>query len=402
MKPLILLMSLSIFAFFILVGFIRSISQNEPPAVVTPALTSTTTTAASTTFPSKPNPPVVTRPTTPVTITPSGLAGIGHAVGISAGGSLSRMSLSDMNAYLDQMSALGVTWVRFDVEWGIVQYNSPNNFDWSNFDDLVSAINSHHMNGLGIILFTPAWARNPSCTGGAKCPPNDPQQFATFAASLANRYKDKGIHDWEIWNEPNNYDFWATKTDCVAYTNLLKVTYPAIKAVDPLAVIVSGGLAPENTDNHNISQMDFLRCIYANGGKEYFDVFGDHSYTFPSLPSDNKTNIWAQMSVTSPSLRSIMIANGDGAKKTWITEFGVPTNGPNSNWYVSEARQAQMVVSSMNLYKTYDWAGPIFWYTLRDNGTSTNTNENFFGLIRADGSLKPAYTTLKDILSHGI
>ena len=30
---------------------------------------------------------------------------------------------------------------------------------------------------------------------------------------------------------------------------------------------------------------------------------------------------------TSPSIRSIMVANGDSAKKIWITEFGAPTSG---------------------------------------------------------------------------
>jgi len=97
-----------------------------------------------------------------------------------------------------------------------------------------------------------------------------------------------------------------------------------------------------------------------------------------------------------------MITNGDANKKIWITEFGVPTNGPNSYWYLSEQGQAGMVTDAMNLYKRYTWAGPIFWYTLKDSGTDTSTNENFFGLIRFDGSLKPAYQVLKNLLSTGL
>ncbi len=97
-----------------------------------------------------------------------------------------------------------------------------------------------------------------------------------------------------------------------------------------------------------------------------------------------------------------MVANGDSNKKIWITEFGVPTNGPDPKWYVSEEKQSRMVTDAMKLYKTYDWAGPIFWYTLRDNGTTIDTNENFFGLTRADKSLKPAYIILKNIISAGL
>ena len=97
-----------------------------------------------------------------------------------------------------------------------------------------------------------------------------------------------------------------------------------------------------------------------------------------------------------------MIAYGDKNKKIWITEFGAPTNGPDSNWYVSENEQVRMVSDALALYKTYTWAGPFFWYSFRDSGTTTDTNENFFGLTRADGSTKPAYTALKNIISAGL
>ncbi len=321
---------------------------------------------------------------------------IGHAIGIAAGGGLSKIPLLELNKQLDEMVRLGVTWVRFDIEWGDVQYSSPKNFNWTNYDNFAKAVQAHHLKALGIILFTPEWARDPACTGGAKCPPRDPAQFATFAAQVAFRYKKYGFNYWEIWNEPNNYDFWATKTNCIAYTNLLKATYPAIKKVSPHAEIISGGLAPETTDNNNISQRDFLTCMYKNGGKNYFDAMGDHSYTFPALPSDSSVNVWGQMSLTDPSLRSIMVSNGDANKKIWITEFGAPTNGPDSYWFVSEEKQARMVTDSMQLYKTYKWAGPIFWYTLKDGGTSTDTIENFFGLTRADGTRKPAFTALQN------
>jgi hypothetical protein len=372
-------------------------SENATSTTITTATTTTNITSGST---------VVQQTSTSSTSTtailpPETLQNIGHAVGIAAGGGLGKTSAANINQELDQMVALGVTWVRFDIEWGDVQYSSPNNSTWSAYDTMVKAITAHHMHALAILLFTPQWARDPKCGGGAKCPPTNPAQFATFAAEAATRYRGE-VNAWEIWNEPNSYNFWATKTDCNAYTTLLKATYPAIKKVDPNAIVITGGLAPEATDNNNLSQMDFLTCIYKDGGKNYFDAVGDHSYTFPNLPSSNDTNIWAQMSETSPSLRSIMMDNGDANKKIWITEFGAPTNGPDPHWYVSEQGQANMVTDAMQLYKTYDWAGPIFWYTLKDDGTSTSTIENFFGLTHADGSLKPAYSTLKNIISGGL
>jgi len=61
-----------------------------------------------------------------------------------------------------------------------------------------------------------------------------------------------------------------------------------------------------------------------------------------------------------------------------------------------------MVTDAMNTYKTYQWAGPLFWYTFKDNGTDLGTNENFFGLTRADGSIKPGFTTLQKIIQKGL
>jgi hypothetical protein len=302
------------------------------------------------------------------------------------------------------MVKLGIMWVRFDIEWGNVQYSSSSTAQstWASYDTLVKALAAHHLYGLGIITYTPAWARAPGCNGGVECPPADPTTFATFAAEVAARYKNDGMHYWEIWNEPNSFNFWATKANCAAYTNLLKVTYPVIKRADPNAIVVTGGLAPESTDNVNISPTDFLTCVYKNGGKKYFDAVGDHPYVFPASPANDTSGAWAQMSLTNPNLRSIMTANGDGSKKIWLTEFGVPTNGPNSYWYVSESAQAQMAATAMRLYKSYDWVGPIFWYSFRDSGTSTATNENFFGLTRFDGSIKPAYTTIKNMIATGL
>lgn len=300
------------------------------------------------------------------------------------------------------MVALGVMWVRFDIEWGDVQYSSPTSSTWGSYDTLINALVAHHLHGLGVISYTPQWARAPGCDNGIECPPADPSTFATFAAEVAARYKSDGMHYWEIWNEPNNYSFWAPKTDCVAYTELLQVSYPAIKQADPNAIVITGGLSPASTDGNNTSPTDFLSCVYNAGGKNYFDAVGDHPYTFPASPANDGTGAWNQMSVTSPSLRSIMISNGDANKKIWITEFGTPTNGPDPQWYMSEDQESQMMTQTFQIYKTYSWAGPLFWYTLEDGGSSTNTNENFFGLVRADGSTKPTYTTLQNIIAAGL
>ncbi len=377
-------------------------SQPVVAPVAPPILPSVSTTTTATTTPLDALSPLVS------IINPTSSSVIKNTVssnfGIAGGSSLLGLDTEKMNKAFDDLVSLGVGWVRIDMEWRHIQWkDDPLFFDWSKFDRFVDLALTHNIKILTILDFAPKWAEDPACPGDTPhCAPASPALFATFAKAVVERYSSKGISHWEIWNEPNSYSFWGPKSDCVAYTDLLKATYPIIKKADPEAVVITAGLSPASTDGTNMAPMDFLTCVYENGGKNYFDAVGSHPYTFPTFPSVLVPHAWAQMSVTSPNLRSIMIENGDSNKKIWMTEFGVPTNGPDSNWYVSEDKQAQMMIDAVNLYKTYDWVGPIFWYTLKDSGADTTTNENFFGLIRFDGSLKPAYKVLKDLISNGI
>ena len=72
------------------------------------------------------------------------------------------------------------------------------------------------------------------------CAPADPGPFAQFAGAAAARYAPLGVHDWEIWNEPNGA-FWLPAPNPAAYVAWLRVM-PAIKAADPEATVISGGL----------------------------------------------------------------------------------------------------------------------------------------------------------------
>ena len=77
------------------------------------------------------------------------------------------------------------------------------------------------------------------------------------------RYKDR-VHHWEIWNEPNYWRFWLPQPDVGAYTTLLKQAYAAIKAVDPAATVMVGGLTVGSGEN---LPSTFLQNLYdANGG----------------------------------------------------------------------------------------------------------------------------------------
>lgn len=328
------------------------------------------------------------------------------AFGIAAGSSLPELSPAELNVRLDGIAASGATWLRLDFSWPSIQPHNEQSYDWVVYDRIVDAANQRKLKILGILDYTPTWARVPECAWDLRCRPADPHKFANFAAATAARYAPKGVHTWEIWNEPN-IGFWLPRADAAQYTALLKVTSQAIRQKDSDSHILTAGLSPAYTTSTTTNPMDFLRGIYENGGKGSFDAVAMHPYTFPYKPTSSLPNPWKEMYNSSPSLHSIMSSNGDGAKKIWITEFGSPTGGPgpiasesnpqyNLNPYVvDEGLQNAILADAIEQYKAADWAGPFFYYTYKDPGTSPVTNENFFGLVRFDGSQKPAYQTFK-------
>jgi hypothetical protein len=341
-------------------------------------------------------------------------SGINLGYGISEW-KLPILSKSDLMAELNGIKSLGVGWVRFDVDWAIIQSSNSGSFDWSGYDQLVSALNSVGLQGLAIIDYTPIWARQASCASFDTCAPADPLQYALFAQTVAKRYAPQGIHTWEVWNEPNLKQFWKPAANVDQYSVILKNAYTAIKQADPSAIVIAGALSDAPNVDGNISATDFLSQLYNGGAKNYFDAVSIHPYSYPAMPTEAESwNAWTQIATSVPSIRSIMSANGDSKKMLWLTEFGAPTGGPGyveasandeafigNPDHVTESLQAQIFANAISSYKTMPNMGPLFFYTWKDEGVSSNTKENFFGLMRYDGSAKPAFDTIKSMITVG-
>ena len=337
---------------------------------------------------------------------------LNYKFGISLGSSLYSLSEKELNKKFDDITSLGIGWLRFDISWEEIQPKDSVHFRWNGVDRIVSVANEYNLKLLPILGYTPKWARLAECANNDKCAPANIDQFGIFAREVAKRYSSQGVHIWEIWNEPNLKAFWKPEANVFLYAELLKESYISIKSVDSSAIVITGGLGPSDTKEGNIAPRDFLNQLYQYNAKTYFDAVGYHPYSFPATPSMVKSwSGWSQMADTKPSLRSIMRANGDEAKAIWITEIGAPTGGAgaiatisNFNFrqspdHVSEELQVNILKDALIQYQKYNWTGPFFWYTYKDSGISTDTNENFFGLIRYDGSKKPAYEVFKNMIS---
>jgi hypothetical protein len=332
--------------------------------------------------------------------------------GIAAGGGLTYLDQDDLNQYFQSLQELGVTWVRWDIDWSMIQPDNSGSYDWSDTDRVASTATRYGINSLAIIDYAPKWAANPSCnfSPSTNCAPASPQVFGNFAETVAARYKGE-ISYFEIWNEPNYTTFWEPKPNVKSYAEDLKEAYEQIKIANPQAVILSGGLAATDDDaDGSLSPATFTKELYSLGANKYFDAIALHPYTYPATPNFLASwSAWQQMA----KVRQIMVNGGDSSKKIWITEYGAPTGGPGTvhkvnqltftygSDYMSEDAQSQMLTEAASYYKqNTNWMGAFFWYTLRDDGSSTSTPENFFGLLRYSGSQKPAFGVFESIIKN--
>ncbi len=292
---------------------------------------------------------------------------------------------------------MGVRWLRTDLNWAVVQDAGPGSFDWRDMDRIVDQASSFGISVLPVVGATPAWAwQDPD----RPSPPRDPAAYGRFLAAAVARYAPRGIHSWEIWNEPNLAGPFPPRPDPAAYAALLQAGAQAIRAADPTATVILGGLAAVTRtdldgDPPAIAAVEFLQAVYAAGAGPAFDAVGFHPYTGSALPDlGARRNSWGVMA---GPLRAVMDAQGDAAKPIWITEYGAPTNPGRRG--VAEDRQAEQLAAGVALARATPWLGPVFWYSYRDLGTDPDNPEDWFGLMAADGRAKPVRKTLERILS---
>jgi polysaccharide biosynthesis protein PslG len=309
-----------------------------------------------------------------------------------ADGSIPSLSASGQAQELDAIKAMGMTSVRVDASWYNTENGGPGDYNWAPLDTTVAAIRSAGLTADLIIDQCPPWAAA-SGASGQFAQPASASTFAGFAAAVVKRYYGKGASYFEIWNEPNISEFWSPGPNPAAYTADLKAAYTAIKAVAPSAMVITAGLAPAANNGNTMDTLTFVQDMYADGAAGYFDALGDHPYTYPNTPdSVILGSAWSEMDQTSPSLRSLMIAHGDGAKKIWITEYGAPTSGTTNN--VSADEQSTEIVDTIAQAKQLGWIGSLYIYSWEDSGSGDG-----FGILNSDGSQKPAYSAISGALS---
>ena len=178
--------------------------------------------------------------------------------------------------------------------------------------------------------------------------------------------------------------FRSPAPDAKVYVQILKSAHDAIKASDPKATVVLGGLQMNGIIPNPWSTLkveNFLQQIYDAGGKPYFDVVNVHPYV---LNTPNEGPEYCARLVRDTV--GVMKKNGDGKKPLWITETGLPTGGA-----VTEEMQAQHLEGIYRELGKIPEVKAIHWFELRDYPKPICGGEESMGILSGDGRRKPSF-----------
>jgi hypothetical protein len=300
---------------------------------------------------------------------------------------------------ISQVAALGTHWVRMFATWPDLEPTRGGGLaaNWVYDDEQTFRSLPPGTKVVLDVVGTPEWETGSS---NEDTPPANPNEYAAFVGALAERFGSR-VSAYEIWNEEDSSGWWAGGPNPAAYTELLKATYPAIKAADPSATVVLGGLTGND--------YEFLEGVYAAGGKGYFDAVGVHTDTACNKLSPYEFLRGAGNRMIPDSflayreVHAVMLANGDD-KPIWMTELGwASTNATCSAgaWAgqtaagVSEAQQATYLRQAYHCMAEDPYVQVALWFSLQDEGPSN------YGLLRANGSRKPSFAAMQAYARDG-
>ena len=293
------------------------------------------------------------------------------------------IGISDPHAVNPKVIALvketGVRWVRAEIIWSDVQPTPSSKYDWSKYDAMINGYHQAGINVLAILTYIPRtmpgdWAQIDA-------------QFQGFATAAVKRFAPKGVHYWEIFNEPNLPGYgWLVKglnaRDFLgAYTLLLARANKAVRDNDPLGTVVLGGLASDNPGG--IPAEDTMKFIYDAGARYCFDVFAFHPYGYQNNFQAARARVDAMMS-----------AGQDTGKPVWFNEYGwTDYSKMDMNIFKSVDNNPMMAV-----FKQRNQADALFWFSVKDYSSKWGTPA--FGLADFYFRKRKSFWTFKYLVNQ--
>lgn len=283
----------------------------------------------------------------------------------------------------------GASWVRNELPWSGVEPNNttPDAYNWGTVSNVVGAARDGNFHILLTFNFAPEWAADN--TNGPINSANIPD-FVEYVGAVVERLDGDGIDDlpgrpvvnhFQFYNEPDRRPApdmrggWGY--DPEAYAEMLKAVAPAIRAANPNAKIVFGGLAYDWFEDQGGPYVrEFLDGVLAEDAGDSFDIFAFHVYP-PFAP--NWTTLGPGLYEKTLYIKEKLAEYGLN-KPLMISEAGMHSND-DPGYPMTEEWQARYVVklyaqsfaAGVDMMIWFSMEDPPSWYPFK-NGLITDEN----------------------------
>ena len=324
---------------------------------------------------------------------------------------------AELARVLDLAQAAGVTTIDTDVVWAALDQGdfdgseARSTYDWKGLDRLVREAEARGMKVNFQIATTPDWV-HPYLA--QEVPDKEVRKwyaprgraelvhFSAFVEDVARRYKGR-VNHYEVWNEPNHEPFWRSGPDPGEYAALLRAAYTSLKAADPAARVVYGGLSLNNL-GYLLEYYRAVKSSYPEAASKnyFFDALGLHPYEHPYHPqrapgryeqdvigplNDGEYDYIGEVDgnfLGFRRMKKLMDAEEhSSAKRLYLSEFGYRI----VTGRLSDERRAHFLKRAYKLARSYPYVEGMCWFTFYANDTADPPE-----WAMLDEDLKPSLT----------
>ena len=298
---------------------------------------------------------------------------------------------------------LGAGWTRVRFPWADMQPNDSGQWNTSFFTDGQLARElAAGREVVGLIVNTPPWALQdgsvPGVPNGLYLREDDPNNlWATFVRRIVSQYAGR-INHWIIWNEPDIWEpsypgrtWGGNEKD---FLQLLRVAYNVAKQTNPNAIVHLSAFT--YWWDVNYGRTPFFKRLLDEMQKDRSAA--EHNYYF-DVASANLYFSTDQIYDLIAWHHQQMLAHGFD-KPIWLTETNAAPSTdpawpvPGAKFTITLDEQAHFIIQSLAMALA-GGANRVAIYKMADVPADRAANPEPFGLVREDGSRRPAFSAFQ-------
>jgi hypothetical protein len=309
-------------------------------------------------------------------------------------------------ADLDRMGQAKVGTIRIPIFWANVDPVAPaGGYDFSATDPVVRDAARNGIEVLPFLFGTPSWVatslNGSSCSECGTIAPTTPaalDAWSGFVGATVARYGSNGtfwaenptipkqpIEAYQLWNEQNSRSFFAPKAKPKLYAKLLAAGASAVRASDPAADVVIGGMPQLEGSKKAVPGSEYLAGLYdVKGASKNFDGVAIHPY------GSTVKKVAEQVDLFTDEMK----AAGDKKADLWVTEIGAGSATGGNPLNRGKSGQAKILKDSYKYFakqRNKLNIPTVIWFSWMDSTVSICDWCETSGLLTLSGQEKPAF-----------